>query len=304
MDVSSLSSLDGISELTTAGLPLRRRRDTRTPSPFPSKRSKVGEKKEGTARSGTQTGRKRGRRKTKDTREIRSYFRPELTLKVPESNTFPTVPLTELQGLRKMGELKTTLTAEEIIHRFSSNRSLVSGEVEAKEGMEMHFGETLQDADVGKTTVEPVLCSNVCVEVPIRLLRLSSLSDILSFDVYNSKLSDSERLYLQSMLPDLSQESAVGDVVVSRKQLIKDLLSGENFFFGNPVQKFWDALRDGEFHPFVQRVQQPLIELEKAHSQVISHAHTNCISRFLTVCASHEQWGLPDDESGTDDERK
>jgi hypothetical protein len=220
---------------------------------------------------------------------------------VPESNVFSTVPLNDIQGMRKMEELKTSLTAGEVIRRFTSDGSITGDEGEVKEGMEMHFGETLLGADAGSAMVEPVMCNNVCMEIPIRLLRLSSLSDILSSDVYDSKLSDSERLYLQSMLPDLSQE---GDAMVSRKELIKDLLSGENFFFGNPVQKLWDALRDGEFHPFVQRVQQPIVELEKSHSQVVALAHINCISRFLTVCASHEEWGLPDPESDTDDGEK
>ncbi|OIW20326.1 hypothetical protein TanjilG_08830 [Lupinus angustifolius] len=68
--------------------------------------------------------------------------------------------------------------------------------------------------------------------VPQEIFGLDDLVDVLSYEVWNMHLLEEEKnLVLQFLLSDLE-----------RNQCVQELLSGDNFHFGNPFLKWQDLL--------------------------------------------------------------
>ncbi|RRT71556.1 hypothetical protein B296_00007941 [Ensete ventricosum] len=66
------------------------------------------------------------------------------------------------------------------------------------------------------------------VSVPIEIFSLDNLTDVLSYEVWATCLSESERKLLTQFLPS----------VKGAEQVVHSLLKGENHHFGNPSLKW------------------------------------------------------------------
>ncbi|PIN24228.1 hypothetical protein CDL12_03049 [Handroanthus impetiginosus] len=75
--------------------------------------------------------------------------------------------------------------------------------------------------------------------VPREIFELENLSEVVSYEVWQSHLSDKERSFLSQFLPKELEPDA----------MVRDLLSGNNFHFGNPFIKWGASLCCGELHP-------------------------------------------------------
>ncbi|KAI9084027.1 hypothetical protein K1719_034023 [Acacia pycnantha] len=75
--------------------------------------------------------------------------------------------------------------------------------------------------------------------VPEEIFDLDTLSKVLSYEVWNTHLSDDERSLLMNFLPRGSEPH----------QVVQELLAGDNFHFGNPFLKWGSSLCSGDLHP-------------------------------------------------------
>ncbi|XP_010524235.1 PREDICTED: uncharacterized protein LOC104802362 isoform X2 [Tarenaya hassleriana] len=111
--------------------------------------------------------------------------------------------------------------------------------------------------------------ADVCL-VPEEFFELENMSEVLSYEVWQSLLSEGERSYLQQFLPK----------GVDVEQVVQALLDGDNFHFGNPFLDWGTAVCSGEFHPDGILSQEERIradkrqyysELQKYHYQIIDY---------------------------------
>ncbi|KAI3863495.1 hypothetical protein MKW92_015363 [Papaver armeniacum] len=77
------------------------------------------------------------------------------------------------------------------------------------------------------------------VTIPEETLDLEDMTDVLSYEVWETHLSDLERDFLFKFLPQ----------GIDADQLVQGLLSGENLHFGNPFLKWGTSLCSGNFRP-------------------------------------------------------
>ncbi|WOL20314.1 hypothetical protein Cni_G29118 [Canna indica] len=87
------------------------------------------------------------------------------------------------------------------------------------------------------------------VSVPDEIFTLDNLNDVLSYEVWATCLSESERKLLSQFLP--SGKGA--------EQVVNSLLKGENLHFGNPYLKWSTSLCAGNLHPDI------LLQVEQQH---------------------------------------
>ncbi|KAK7364754.1 hypothetical protein VNO80_13496 [Phaseolus coccineus] len=108
--------------------------------------------------------------------------------------------------------------------------------------------------------------------VPQEIFDLDNLSDVLSYEVWKTHLSENERNLLMNFLP--------GDF--EPHQLVEDLLAGINFNFGNPFSKWGASLCLGDLHPdmIVYREQHLKSEKKEYYSHI--HNYHNDMIGFLS----------------------
>ncbi|XP_054815219.1 uncharacterized protein LOC129315501 [Prosopis cineraria] len=75
--------------------------------------------------------------------------------------------------------------------------------------------------------------------VPEEIFDLDNLSKVLSYEVWMTHLSDDERNLLMNFLPR----------GLEPHQVVQELLSGDNFHFGNPFLKWGTSFCSGDLHP-------------------------------------------------------
>ncbi|XP_052180179.1 uncharacterized protein LOC127793480 isoform X5 [Diospyros lotus] len=104
--------------------------------------------------------------------------------------------------------------------------------------------------------------------IPSEIFDLENLKEVLSFEVWQTHLSENERNYLLQFLPEGAQTH----------QVVKELLAGDNFHFGNPLLKWGASLCSGNLHPDVILHQEQCFkasknsyysELQKYHNDMI-----------------------------------
>ncbi|KAL0331804.1 UNVERIFIED_CONTAM: hypothetical protein Scaly_2081900 [Sesamum calycinum] len=92
--------------------------------------------------------------------------------------------------------------------------------------------------------------------VPEEIFELENLSKVLSYEVWQNHLSGSERSFLSQFLPKEPEADTI----------VRDLLAGDNFHFGNPFVKWGASLCFGELHPdYVLHEEQSLRASKKAY---------------------------------------
>ncbi|GER46191.1 nuclear factor related to kappa-B-binding protein [Striga asiatica] len=109
--------------------------------------------------------------------------------------------------------------------------------------------------------------ADVC-SVPQEIFELENLREVLTYEVWQSNLSDTERYFLSQFLPKVPEPDII----------IQDLLAGEDFQFGNPFIKWGSSLCYGELHPDNILHKEPslkavkkayYLDLQKYHSCMI-----------------------------------
>ncbi|KAK7336172.1 hypothetical protein VNO77_16705 [Canavalia gladiata] len=116
--------------------------------------------------------------------------------------------------------------------------------------------------------------------IPQEIFGLDSLSEVLSYEVWNTHLLANERNFLMQFLPS----------DVEPNQVIQELLSGDNIHFGNPFLKWQDlnfifslgaSLCAGDLHPdMIVNKEQHLRSEKKAYYSQLHNYHKDMI-RFL-----------------------
>ncbi|CAN6703006.1 unnamed protein product [Malus baccata var. baccata] len=116
--------------------------------------------------------------------------------------------------------------------------------------------------------------------VPEGIYDLENLEDVLSYEVWNTHLSENEKNHLMELLPS-GQEA---------EQVVQALLAGDCFDFGNPLLKWGASLCSGDFHPdAILRREQYLITDKKTFYNELQMYHNDMIAYLQKLkerCAS------------------
>ncbi|KAL3631010.1 hypothetical protein CASFOL_023994 [Castilleja foliolosa] len=109
--------------------------------------------------------------------------------------------------------------------------------------------------------------------VPQEIFELENLSDVLSYEVWQTHLSDSERHFLSHFLPKAPEPD----------RNVRDLLAGDSFHFGNPCVKWGASLCSGELHPDnIIREEKSLKAGKKAYFSDLQKYHSGMIENLQT----------------------
>lgn len=116
------------------------------------------------------------------------------------------------------------------------------------------------------------ILADVC-SLPREIFEVENVSSILSYEVWQNYLSEKERSLLSEFLPKVAEPETI----------VRELLAGDNFHFGNPVQKWGCSLSSGDLHPDNVITKEQALKagkkayyngLEKYHSTMIGNLHT------------------------------
>lgn len=96
---------------------------------------------------------------------------------------------------------------------------------------------------------------------------------VLSLEAWKEKLTRQERQRLCQLIPHNNTQEGID-------RIVKDLFEGENFHFGNPAERCWREILNGDFHPTVAKVRlirkellkrNSFLALRKRHDEVVDN---------------------------------
>ncbi|XP_078433170.1 uncharacterized protein LOC144704578 [Wolffia australiana] len=105
----------------------------------------------------------------------------------------------------------------------------------------------LDTADVG---CELIKITDQIFSVPYDLYELPDLKEVLSLETWNTCLNEEEKFSLTAYLPSVDQETF--------STTMRELLKGENLFFGSPLEVFFQGLKGGLYSPGVSQFREAL----------------------------------------------
>ncbi|XP_031094302.1 uncharacterized protein LOC115998785 [Ipomoea triloba] len=109
--------------------------------------------------------------------------------------------------------------------------------------------------------------------VPQEIFELDNLAEVLSYEVWQTCLSDNERSLLTEFLPKGTDP----------ERLVHDLLAGDSFHFGNPSLKWSNFLCSGNLHPDnIISHRQSVKSHKKAYYLELQKYHANMIENLQT----------------------
>ncbi|XP_027153090.1 uncharacterized protein LOC113753191 isoform X1 [Coffea eugenioides] len=109
------------------------------------------------------------------------------------------------------------------------------------------------------------------LSVPREIFELENLVDVLSYEVWQTRISETERKVLTQFLPKGAEP----------EKTVQELLSGDNFHFGNPFLKWGAALCAGEFHPDdLLQLEQHITANKKAYFSELQKYHNDMIEEL------------------------
>ncbi|KAK7271071.1 hypothetical protein RJT34_26677 [Clitoria ternatea] len=114
--------------------------------------------------------------------------------------------------------------------------------------------------------------------VPQQIFDLDNLSEVLSYEVWKTHLSQNERDFLIHFLPSGFEPH----------QIVEELLAGINFHFGNPFLKWATSLCSGNLHPDMIVDQEQHLRYEKRAYYSQLHNYHNDMVGFLSELK--ERW--------------
>ena len=101
----------------------------------------------------------------------------------------------------------------------------------------------LEDGEEEEVRMEEVLVGDETIEVPSDLYTDPSIfHQFFSVDTWNDLLPEEVKMGLLKLLPSFQQND-----IDEKAKTIEMLFSGENFLFGNPINKFRRELLEGDF---------------------------------------------------------
>ncbi|KAA8548299.1 hypothetical protein F0562_004728 [Nyssa sinensis] len=104
------------------------------------------------------------------------------------------------------------------------------------------------------------------------IFELENLTEVLSYEVWQTHLSEYERNLLTQFLPKGADAL----------QVVQELLEGDNFFFGNPFLKWGASLCFGNLHPdAVLRQEQGFKANKKTYYSELQKYHNDMIGKLL-----------------------
>lgn len=87
------------------------------------------------------------------------------------------------------------------------------------------------------------------IQVPESFLEQKQIfNNVMSQETWNKVLTESQRQHLMAFLPKFPERENE-----ERRDTLRKLFNGENFKFGNPLQKFHYQLKDGSFSPDIAK---------------------------------------------------
>ncbi|KDO45992.1 hypothetical protein CISIN_1g002232mg [Citrus sinensis] len=127
---------------------------------------------------------------------------------------------------RKLGSLQNGLNSKSNISlKWDESKKKVIAKQE-QIGISRRISKPFTDSVSGSKTVLGHLAD--AFSVPQEIFELENLTEVLSYEVWQTQLSEEERNYLKQFLP--SAQNA--------EQVVEALLAGENFHFGSPFLKW------------------------------------------------------------------
>ncbi|XP_050203846.1 uncharacterized protein LOC126653895 [Mercurialis annua] len=152
-------------------------------------------------------------------------------------------------GIQKIGHQKL---------RNSRKNSLFNG----KDGVAKDIpplladnGDDSDDCELADLHCEHGMVQGQICSIPFELYDLPDLREILSLDTWNSCLTEEERFYLSAYLPDMDRQTFC--------LTMKELFEGNDLFFGNPLDIFFQRLRGGLYPPKLAQLREGLQFLER-----------------------------------------
>ncbi|XP_042502073.1 uncharacterized protein LOC122079562 [Macadamia integrifolia] len=116
------------------------------------------------------------------------------------------------------------------------------------------------------------------LSLPQEIFELENLTRVLSYEVWEMNLSETERNFLTQFLPQ----------GMDQEQVLPALLKGENFHFGNPFLKWGASLCSGNLHPDAVLHQEHCFKANKrAYYLELQNYHDNILENLLNL---KERW--------------
>mmetsp|Transcript_21860 Transcript_21860/g.36191 ORF Transcript_21860/g.36191 Transcript_21860/m.36191 type:complete len:706 (+) Transcript_21860:92-2209(+) len=113
------------------------------------------------------------------------------------------------------------------------------------------------------------------INLPASIIELKDLFSIFNLETFEKSFTSDERARLKSLLPPLETPSQVHGT-------LQALFGGENFCFGNPVDRLWRNLRGGRCNPEVAKYHQRCLLIQrKHHLQRIRDYHNAFVRRIV-----------------------
>nr|XP_010928161.1 uncharacterized protein LOC105050017 [Elaeis guineensis] len=162
-------------------------------------------------------------------------------------------------------------------------RTFPLNELTQEEGLlsEKNPGDIFNDCELAEVGCEFVMVEHQICNVPYDLYDLPDLKEILSLEIWNSCLTEEERFSLAAYLPDMDQQTFW--------ITIKELLNGDNMFFGSPLEKFFFRLKGGFYSPQVSHLRESLQFLQRrGYYHSLRSYHENMCQKCVDI---KRAWG-------------
>nr|KJB70713.1 hypothetical protein B456_011G088500 [Gossypium raimondii]KJB70714.1 hypothetical protein B456_011G088500 [Gossypium raimondii]KJB70715.1 hypothetical protein B456_011G088500 [Gossypium raimondii] len=123
--------------------------------------------------------------------------------------------------------------------------------------------------------------------LPHEIFDLENLTEVLSYEVWQTLLSENERNHLMQFLP----------TGTDKEHVLQALLAGDNFHFGNPFLKWGSLLCLGYLHPdAVIQEEQHLKDEKKAYYSQLQDYHNDIIDYLQKLKVKWESCKDPEQE--------
>jgi hypothetical protein len=156
------------------------------------------------------------------------------------------------------------------------------------------FGYNSDEPEPAEVGCEVAFFQDQISNVPYDLFDLPDLKEILSLEVWNTYLTEDERLGLAAHLPDMEQHEF--------SLTIKQLLSGESICFGSPLEIFFYGLKGGFYSPQVAQMREFLVFLQRKAYYHSLKLYQDCMIEKLADMAS--MWNRIDPTISTEERVK
>ncbi|OMO85553.1 Nuclear factor related to kappa-B-binding protein [Corchorus capsularis] len=123
--------------------------------------------------------------------------------------------------------------------------------------------------------------------LPREIFDLENLREVLSYEVWQTHLSENERNLLMQFLPTETDQ----------EEVLQALLAGDNLHFGNPFLKWGASLCSGHLHPdAVIQEEQRLKAEKKAYYSELQNYHNDIIEHLQKLKEKWESCKDPEQE--------